>query len=181
MNRKEKILLYGNNLWNFADGMFGPLIAVFTERIGGSILDISSAWAIYLIVTGIFVILIGKYSDYHSKERIMISGYALTALFTFCYLLVQTPVHLFMVQAGLGLALALCNPTWCALYGKYSSQETAGLTWGLADGEAKILTGIAIVIGGFIVKTFSFETLFITMGSLQILATLYQMKIFEKS
>lgn len=168
-------------MWNFSDGMFGPLIAIFTERIGGSILDISWAWAIYLIVTGVFVILIGRYSDRHSKEKIMISGYALTALFTFGYLLVQTPTHLFIIQAGLGFALALCNPTWYALYDKYSSQKSAGLIWGLADGEAKILTGIAIIIGGFIVKTFSFEVLFITMGSLQILATLYQMKILKKS
>ena len=73
----------------------------------------------------------------------MISGYALTALFTFSYLLVQTPIHLFIVQAGLGFALALCNPTWYALYDKYSVQKSAGLTWGPADGETKVLTGIA--------------------------------------
>src|SRR3989338_5441751 len=128
MNPKEKILLYSSNLWNFADGMFGPLLAVFTEKIGGNILDVSWAWAIYLIVTGICVIGIGKYSDHHSKEKIMIVGYALTALFTFSYLLVQTPAHLFLVQAGLGLALALCNPTWFALYDQYASPKTIGQT-----------------------------------------------------
>ena len=179
MEHKVKILLYSSNLWNFADGMFGPFLAVFTERIGGSILDISWAWATYLIVTGICVILVGRYSDHHNKEKIMISGYMLTTLFTFGYLLVQTPLHLFIIQAGLGFALALCNPTWYALYGKYSSPKSAGLIWGLADGEAKIMTGIAIVIGGFIIKTFSFETLFIIMGSIQILATLYQARILR--
>src|SRR3989338_201576 len=106
MNDKEKILLYSSNLWSFANGMLGPLLAVFTEKIGGSILDISWAWAIYLIVTGVCVIGIGKLSDHHSKEKIMIAGYALTTVFTFSYLLVQTPMHLFIVQAGLGFALA---------------------------------------------------------------------------
>lgn len=181
MNRKERILLYGSNIWNFADGMFGPLLAVFTERVGGDILDVSWAWATYLIVTGLCVIFVGRYSDHHSKEKIMIAGYALTALFTFAYLLVRTPTHLLFVQAGLGFALALCNPTWYALYDKYSSPKTAGLTWGLADGEAQILTGIGILVGGLIVEIFSFETLFIIMGSLQTVATLYQMKILEKS
>ncbi len=181
MNPKEKILLWGSNIWNFSDGMFGPLLAVFTERIGGSILEISWAWAIYLIVTGVFVIIIGRYSDHHNKEKIMILGYALTALFTFGYLLVQTPIHLFIIQACLGFALALSNPTWYALYDTYSTPKSSGLTWGLADGEAKILTGIAIIVGGFIVKTYSFETLFIIMGSLQILATIYQMNILKKS
>lgn len=179
MNHKEKILLYSSNIWNFADGMFGPLIAVFTERIGGSILDVSWAWAIYLVFTGVCSILVGKYSDHHSKEKIMISGYALTALLTFCYLLVQTPIQLFIVQAGLGIALALCNPTWDALYDKYSSQKSAGLIWGLADGEGKIMTGVAIIIGGFIISKFSFEVLFIIMGALQSIATLYQAKILR--
>jgi MFS family permease len=181
MDHQGKILLYGSNIWSFADGMFAPFLAVFTQRIGGSILDISWAWAIYLIVTGVCVILIGRYSDRHSKEKIMISGYALTALFTFGYLLVHTPIQLFIIQGGLGIALALCNPTWYALYGKYSSPESAGMTWGLADGEGKILVGIAIIMGGFIVKTFSFETLFIIMGSIQVIATLYLMRILRKA
>ena len=180
MNDKEKILLYSSNLWSFANGMLGPLLAVFTEKIGGNILDVSWAWSIYLIVTGVCAIFIGKYSDHHNKEKIMISGYALTAIFTFAYVWVQTPIHLFLVQAGLGVALALCNPTWYALYDQYSSAKSSGLTWGLADGEGRILTGIAIVIGGFIAKIFSFETLFVLMGILQVIATLYQMKILKK-
>ena len=180
MNEKGKILLYGANLWSFADGMFGPLLAVFTGKIGGSILDVSWAWAIYLIITGICVIFIGKYSDKHSKEKIMVAGYALTAIFTFGYLVIQTPLHLFLIQAGLGFALALCNPTWYALYDKYSPQKTDGLNWGLADGEGKIVTGTAIVIGGYIVNTFSFNTLFIVMGSLQVISTLYLAKILKK-
>jgi len=179
MNKKEKTLLYGSNIWNFADGMLGPLFAVFAERIGGNILDISWAWATYLIVTGVFVIIIGKYSDRHSKEKIMIAGYALTAVFTFSYLLVQSPAHLFLVQAGLGIALALCNPTWYALYDRNSSNRSGGYIWGLADGEAKIMTGLAIILGGLIVNFFSFEMLFIVMGSVQILATIYQSRILR--
>ena len=35
LNKNLKILLYGGNIWYFAEGMLGPLFAVFTERIGG--------------------------------------------------------------------------------------------------------------------------------------------------
>ncbi|TSC56456.1 MAG: major facilitator superfamily protein [Parcubacteria group bacterium Gr01-1014_18] len=178
MHPKAKILLYSSNLWNFADGMLGPLFAVFAEKIGGDILDVTWAWAIYLIITGVFVILVGKYSDYYSKEKIMIAGYALTALCTFSYIFVETPLHLFIVQAILGLAVALCNPTWYALYSKYSPKDS-GFTWGLADGQAKILIGLAILAGGFIVENYSFDTLFIIMGTLQVAATLYQIKILN--
>lgn len=180
MNKKIKSLLYGGNLWNFAEGMFGPLLAVFTERIGGDILDITSAWAVYLLVTGVLTIFIGKLSDKSDKARIMIFGYALNAFFTFAYLLVDSSLKLFVVQAGLGIATALATPTWNALYAEYEDKKKEGLEWGLASGAANIVTGIAIIIGGIILHYTSFETLFIIMGSIQLLATIYQMQILKK-
>ncbi|MBI2106166.1 MFS transporter [Candidatus Woesearchaeota archaeon] len=181
LNKKEKILLYSNNLWLLGEGMFGPLLAVFTEKIGGSVLDISSAWATYLITLGILVIVIGKLSDKKGrKEKFMIAGFALNAIFTFGYLFVSSTSHLFIIQAGLGLAAALAIPTWNSLYAKYEDKKHDGFTWGLASGESSITTGIAIIIGGFIVTTLSFEALFLIMGSIQILATLYQARILRK-
>jgi len=177
MNKAEKVLLWGSNIWNFADGMFGPLLAIFTERIGGSILDISWAWAIYLAVTGILVIIVGKISDHFPKEPIMLAGYVLTAIFTFGYLFVSSPTQLFLLQGGLGIALALSNPTWMALYSLHADRRHEGATWALADGEVKILTARSIMLGGFIVSRFSFAVLFIIMGSLQVLASIYQAQI----
>jgi MFS family permease len=177
--RKYKILLYSNNLWNFADGMLGPLFAVFTEKIGGNVLDISWAWAIYLFVTGVLIIFVGKISDRVSKKKLMIAGYALTAVFTFSYLLVTQPWHLFLVQAGLGVAIALCNPPWYALYAKYSDNNNPGYAWGLQDGEAKIMTGLAVIIGGAIVYYFSFAALFIVMGIIETVTAIYLIQIFQ--
>jgi len=110
----------------------------------------------------------------------MIAGYSLNALFTFSYLLVSTPFHLFLVQAGLGIAAALAIPTWEALYDtNYENKKHEGYVWGLAGGQAQIVTGIAIIIGGLIVNYFSFRILFITMGIIQIIATIYQAQILK--
>ncbi len=181
LNPKEKILLYGGNIWSFGAGMFGPLLAIFTEKIGGSILDIAWAWAIFLIVSGVVYINVGRISDHRiKKEKLMVLGYALNALFTFSYLFVQKPMHLFIVQAGLGIASATASPTWMALYAKYEDKKHAGFTWGLAGGEAAILTGIAVIIGGMIVKYISFNVLFIAMGIIQSIATIYQAQILKR-
>ena len=180
LSSKEKVLLHGGNILSFGIGMFGPLLALFTERIGGSVLDVAWAWAIYLIVMGIFYIVVGNISDKNvKKEKIMLSGYVLHTLFTFGYLLVRSPSHLFLIQAGLGIAYALLSPTWLALYAKYENKQHAGFTWGLAGGEAMILTGIGVVIGGFIVTYLSFNILFITMGTIQAIAALYQSRILK--
>lgn len=180
MNKKIKLLLIGGNIWYFGEGMLGPLFAVFADKIGGNILDITWAWAIYLMVSGILIIVTGALADKMSKEKIMVVGYGLNALFTFCYLLVETPLHLFLVQAGLGVAAALSVPTWNALYDiNQKDKKKMAYTWGLASGQFQIITGVAIVTGGLIVNAFSFTALFITMGIIQIVATAYQARILK--
>lgn len=178
--KQEKILLYGSALWCLGEGMLGPLFAIFGERVGGNILDISWAWAVYLIVMGALVMVIGNYSDKAHKNKIMVCGYALNAIFTFCYLLVSAPFHLFLVQAGLGVAAALAVPTWLSLYARFENKRHDGFTWGLSSGLDKIVTGIAMILGGLIVTYFSFTVLFITMGIIQTIATVYQAKILKK-
>ncbi len=177
MKREEKILLAGASFWWLGEGLFGPLFAVFAGRVGGDLLDISWAWAIYLLVTGVLEIFVGKISDKIGHERMMIAGYALNAIFTFCYLFVHTPAALFAVEAGLGVALALANPTWDALYAKYEDRRRAGLIWGVEHGTEEIITGISIFLGGLIVNYYSFTTLFIIMGIIQTMGTIYQSKI----
>lgn len=182
LSEKTKILLYGSNIWYFGEGMFGPLFAVFSQRLGGSLLDLTGAWASYLIVAGVLNILIGKLSDLHiKKEKLMVAGYGLNAFFTFSYLFVNSPGDLFFTQAGLGVAAALAAPTWLALYDKHSGKTTRndGFVWGLMNGETQIIVGVAIVIGGLIVSYGSFTALFVTMGTIQIIATLYQAKILK--
>lgn len=164
----------------FSDGLLGPLFAVFTAEIGGDILDITSAWAIFTIVTGVLTVIVGHLADKVGHERLLILGYGLNAFFTFAYLWVDSPTDLFIVQAGLGLSLALANPTWAALYDRFSSDKKDGALWGAAYGHASIATGFATIAGGYIVTRTSFEVLFILMGTLQIFATLLQMKMHRE-
>lgn len=169
--------MIGASFWWLGEGLFGPLFAVFAGKVGGNILDISWAWAIYLLVTGVLEIFIGHLSDKIGHERLMIVGFGLNAVLTFCYLLVHTSAELFLLQAGLGIALALADPTWDALFAKYSDSKRMGFLWGLEQGMEAIITGLSIVIGGLIVTYFSFTALFLIMGVIQVVATLYQAKI----
>jgi len=181
LHKKLRILLYGSGFWALGEGMLGPLFAVFAQQLGGSILDISWAWAIYLIVTGVLVLLTGRLADKKKlREELMIIGYALNAILTFCYLFVSSATQLFIIQLGLGVAASLTIPTWNAIYSKHVDEETGGYLWGLASGSPAIITGVAVIIGGFIVSYFSFTALFITMGTIQVIAAIYQAQILSK-
>lgn len=182
MNKKAKILLYSSNIWYLGEGLLGPLFAVFASRVGGDILDITWAWAIYLIVGGLLQILFGRMSDKISKENFIVWGYSLNTIFTFSYLFVNDPLSLFIVQAGLGVASAMATPTWSALYAENvgKSEKDTGRLWGLADGESDIILGIATFLGGILVINSSFEVLFITMGTIQLIATIYVFGLLKK-
>lgn len=173
LTKTARILLIGANLWYFGEGMMGPLFAIFAEKVGGDILDITWAWATYLIITGIFYIIVGRLlngKDY--KAKVMVIGYSLNALITFCYVLVHNSVQLFMVQAGLGIAEAIGTPAWDALYAKNQHEEMDSYAWGLSTGQSQIVSGVAFAIGGVITHYISFEALFITMGTIQICAAI---------
>jgi hypothetical protein len=87
-----------------------------------------------------------------------------------------------LVQAGLGVALALSNPTWSALYARYAPGESqAGYTWALVAGQQRLILAIAILLGGYIVNNFSFTTLFLAMGTIQVIAAIYQARILLTS
>jgi MFS family permease len=184
MKREAKILLVADNIWLFGEGMLGPLLAVFAQRIGGDVLQIAWAWSTYLVVQGILAILIGRYFDRlkheSSKEILMIGGFILNAVFTFGYIFVHGTVSLLLVEVGLGIAAALATPTWDALYATHTGDmNNKGMSWGLEDGLAQISTGFAIIAGGFVVSLFSFNILFVMMGVFQVIATIVQFRILN--
>ena len=73
LNKTTRILLIASSLWYFGEGLFGPLFAIYAEKIGGDLLDITWAWAAYLMATGIFYVIVGKFIN-HSiyKKQVMI-------------------------------------------------------------------------------------------------------------
>ncbi|EKD25509.1 MAG: hypothetical protein ACD_80C00041G0008 [uncultured bacterium (gcode 4)] len=181
LNKKTMSLLKADVIWFFGEGMLGPLFVVFTEKIGGDVLNIARAWATYLIITGVFVVILGKLSDKHiNKKKLLFRWYVLNAILTFCYLFVDTPHKLLILQAGLGIAAAMATPTWDALYSQYQSKKTNGLTRGLADGLSELFTGIAVIIGWLIITYSSFKILFIIMGIIQIFSVIMLVPLLKE-
>ncbi|MCE2844397.1 MAG: MFS transporter [Sediminibacterium sp.] len=178
LTKSTKILLIASSLWYFGEGLFGPLFAIYAEKIGGDLLDITWAWAFYLVTTGVFYFIVGKFYNHSPyKKHVMIVGYALNALLTFGYIFVSNPKELFILQIGLGLAEALSAPIWDSLFASNMEDTENTFHWSLATGHTHFVSGIAIAIGGLIANFISFDALFFTMGVIQVIATLVQAKL----
>jgi MFS family permease len=111
----------------------------------------------------------------------MIFGYGLNALLTFGYIFVYDTKTLLIVQVGLGIAEALSTPIWDALFASNLEDTENTFHWGLATGHTHFISGIAIAIGGLVANYFSFNTLFIIMGCIQVLATIVQFQVIRLS
>lgn len=178
LSKTIRILLIASSLWYFGEGLFGPLFAIFTQKVGGDLLDITWAWSAYLIVTGLMYFVVGKtLKNSNYKEEVMIFGYLLNTIFTFSYLFVDSVTSLFIVQIGLGIAESLSTPIWDSLFANDLEDSSDTFHWGLATGHTHFVTGIAVAIGGLITYYISFHVLFIVMGTIQVVATFTQSRL----
>jgi hypothetical protein len=178
LNVTQRLLLLASACWFFGEGLLGPLFAVYAEKVGGDLLDITSAWALFLITSGILYIVFGKlFRNSTRKKEIMVVGYALNTIFTFCYLLVENSHQLMLLQIGLAIAEAISSPLWDALFAKEMEQTDDVFFWSIAGGHTHLVSGIAIAVGGAIAYYVSFNALFVIMGSIQAIATVIQWRL----
>ncbi len=172
LNVTQQLLLLASAFWFFGEGLLGPLFAVYAEKVGGDLLDITAAWALFLIVSGVLYIVFGKlFRNSNRKREIMVVGYALNTIFTFCYLLVQNSHQLMLLQVGLAIAEAISSPLWDALFAKEMEKTDDVFFWSIAGGHTHLVSGIAIAVGGAVAYYISFNALFIIMGCIQAIAT----------
>ena len=174
LSKRERILLYGAQAWHFGIGMLGPLFAFFVQSLSGGILDVSYAWGAYLFLGGLLIPFVKYLSGFVDHEKLLVLGYALSAVLTFGYLFVDSPGEVILLQAGFGMGMALAIPTWTVLYSRHIGQ---GAEPPLLSLNAPLVSGVAVVLGGFIVSYWSFKALFIIMGTVQILTTFYVTRI----
>jgi MFS family permease len=164
------LLLKISFLITFSESMLVPLYAVFTEKVGGSILDAGIAYAVFSIATGLMIGLLGTRDVFERHTRqFLIAGFLVTVACDIGYIFVQNRWQLFGVQVLAGLASGLIEPAWDALFSD-GIEEASAKHWSIWAGGTHFLGGVAAVAGGAIVWLSSFTVLFITMAAIDVAA-----------
>lgn len=182
MKRNLKILLIADALFILAGGLFGPIYAIFVQEIGGDLLTAGGAYSAFAVSTGILIYFLSKWEN-HVKhtEKLVLLGYSLTCIGFLGYLLIQTPLHLFIVQIVFGIATAIINPSYDALYSKNLGKGRFVSDWGKWEAMAKTVTGIAAFSGGLIAKLYGFRILFFIMLGLSVAGLFAASYLIKKS
>jgi MFS family permease len=181
MREKLKILLLSSLFINLSAGFFGPIYAIFVEEIGGDVLTAGSSYAIFSIAAGILIFILGKWEDsIKHQEKLLVAGRFLAIIGFVGYLLVETPIHLFIVQIIFGISTAVVTPAFDSLYSKNLSKGKFASQWGAWESMYGIATGIAAIIGAFIAKEFGFKSLFILMLIFSIISFIISLYLLKK-
>lgn len=164
MHKILKILITSSIFYNFTAGMLGPIYALFVQQIpGGNILIASTAIAVYTGIIGLLILLFGRIEDRLDKKKVFIIGRAINVVGISGYIFVSSPVDLFIVQGILGVAIAMMNPTFEALYSRGLRKGHEAFEWSVWEGSIHIVLAGAAIIGGLVASLFGFKMLFILM------------------
>ena len=181
MNKSLKILLFTSFFLNLAAGFLGPIYAVFVEKIGGDLLTAGLSFAIFSITSGILIYLLSKWEDHvKHQEKLIIFSRALSIIGFIGYLLINNPIHLFIVQVIFGIATSIGTPAFDSIYSKNLDKGKFASEWGLWESMYAITVGIAAIIGGYIAQNFGFQILFITMLIMSIISFILSLFLLNK-
>jgi MFS family permease len=164
-----RTLLWMSAMFLFAGGLFSPVYAVFVEEIGGDLTVAGSAQGLYMLIAGILIFFISKWEDHvKHKEKLIISGYALSVLGYGLLIFVQAPIHLYAVQVFFGVGTAISAPAYDGMFSKSLQKGKFVSQWGAWESMARIVTAVAATTGGYIAQIYGFRALFIIMLGLSI-------------
>jgi len=172
-----KILLKISFTATFAESLLVPMYSAFTEKVGGSILDAGIAFAVFSMVTGLVVTLVGTRDWFQKDVKIFLTlGFLVSACCDVAYIFVQDKWQLFGAQSLAGLATGFIEPAWDSIFTDDIEQSSAK-HWSVWAGGTHLVSGAAALLGGIIVAASSFTYLFMTMALLDLVAIYLTWKV----
>jgi MFS family permease len=161
MEKIAKILLASESVWAFGSGLFLPIFAIFSEQVGGDILDAGIAAALFLLVTSMMQLPLGIWLDKVKEKWFLVFCYFLTALVFLGYAFVHNKWELFALQIVFGVAIAVGDTAWDSMFDRSTDDRRSGRSWSMYHMLAGFATAFGIIIGASIVHFYGFPVIFI--------------------
>ena len=159
-----RLLVSAYAVSTFSEGIIVPIYAILVQKIGGDILDAGLAMGIFLITQGLFTIIFHKLNwKPRSRNLIMISGWIVWLLGISFYLIIHNIWMLFLTQVLTALGNAMADPVFDEELADHTSKKQGEAQWATFEGGKDLMSGLAAILGGFVVATFGFFVLIMAM------------------
>jgi len=159
-------------------GLLTPVFAIFVvNKIdGGNVFVVGMASAVFWIVRSLFRVPIGVLLDIVPTEKddylALVAGLFIASLVPFGYIVADTPMHIYILQAVHGFALALSYSGWTGIFTRHIDKGRESTEWGLNATSIGLGTGVAAALGGWAVTKFGFSPVFVVAGVLSLIGAI---------
>lgn len=173
MNRALRIIVLSNAIFCFAGALFGPLYAIYVERITGNIIHIGASVALFSATTASLTFAFSKFSDrLKETEFLLILGFIFRAVGWIFYIFINAAWQIYAIQIILAFGEAFGSPAFNALFAVHLDQGKYLNEYGTWISIALLTSGIASFLGAIIVSLFGFKPLFVFMASFALMSAL---------
>ncbi len=186
LNRILYVLIFSDFVVISAYGLLAPIFAVFLldKIIGGSLVVIGIAEAIYLITKSLIQVPIGIIIDKTKGEKIdfwfLFLGNLIMSLSLFAYIWVSLPWHIYIIAFVYGIGGALAYPAWTGLFTRNMVENKESFAWSFSTTLVELGRAGAAVLGAVIGEILGFNSLFVVVGGLSLLGTFLLFIFFEE-
>lgn len=157
-------------------GLIDPVFSVFIIQrvVGGTLMAVGIAAAIYWILKSVLQIPIANYLDKtpgeHDDFMALIGGLLLVGISAIAMCWVTQLWELYLIHAVHAVAFALYYAAWPTIFSRHLDKESISLDWSLDSTVAGIGAGITGLLGGIIAGTLGYDVVFVSAGILAFIA-----------
>lgn len=157
-------------------GLIDPVFSVFIIQrvVGGSLMVIGIAAAIYWIVRSMAQIPIANYLDStpgeHDDFVALVGGLMLVGISAIAMCWVTQVWELYAIHAVQAIAFAFYYASWPTIYSRHLDKNTISLDWSLDSSVSGIGAGVAGFLGGVIAGTLGYDVVFVFAGIMAFIA-----------
>jgi len=178
INPVIRLLIISDTVIGGAVGLLGPIFALFVEDfiVGGNAAVAGIAAAVYLLTKSVLQIPIANFIDRVRGEKddfwLMFVFTILISVIPLFYLIIHTPLQLYLVQFVLGFFTAFTFPTYMALFTRHIDKEKEGTEWGVYFTLTDLTSAILAAVGGYVATLQGFPTLIVVVVVVSVIGSL---------
>lgn len=173
-----RFLIISDTILIGASGFLGPIFALFVEDYikGSNATVVGLAAAIFLITKSLsqipVAILVDKIRGEKDDFYILFVFSILSSLAPLLYLIISTPLELYLVQFVLAILTAFTFPSYMAIFTRHIGPKKEGTAWGIYFTLTDLAAAAFGAIGGYIAFVQGFATLIIIVVVVSVIGAL---------